>query len=119
MDKMIAYVYIRFVLFFLVLSRNGKEDHMSIENALAVRVCEADGCTEPGLTVWLDCGSGDAASEYCYCETHLYAMGWCPGCLRFMGGLEEFDYSATGYCDDCSEENDLYDHGDFEYDAYF
>ncbi len=66
--------------------------------------CEVEGCTEIGVELWLpDIGDGPAGPYY-ICYGHMHGQGFCPGCHGFWGGIEAFDFSRTGYCENCASE---------------
>lgn len=39
------------------------------------------------------------------CPEHCQEEGFCCGCGQFWAGIESFDWSATGLCDNCKEED--------------
>jgi hypothetical protein len=66
-------------------------------------VCERAGCELPAdaysLHVWLP-------PSY-YCGGHAREEGFCVGCGQFCAGIESFDSSRSGLCEQC--EGDLGD----------
>lgn len=53
-----------------------------------------------------------------YCDEHCFENGACPGCYQFLSGRESFDFSRSGYCDECEREfeQEFRDDSDDEYD---
>jgi activating signal cointegrator 1 len=41
-----------------------------------------------------------------YCGLHAKPAGFCPGCGRFLGGFESFDFSPYPVCEDCREQEE-------------
>jgi hypothetical protein len=70
-------------------------------------ICAARGCRNFGNTCYLPDGE-----EECYCYDHMRDHGFCPGCHQFWAGIESFDVSRTGYCENCAAEFDD-DDGDY------
>lgn len=75
-------------------------------------VCSTRGCKQMGNPCWYP-DDTDRPSEY-YCYSHMRNAGFCPGCGNFWAGIESFDFSRTGYCEDCADEwrDDDYDDWD-------
>lgn len=38
------------------------------------------------------------------CPEHCLEEGFCCGCGQFWAGIESFDFSSTGLCDNCQAE---------------
>jgi predicted amidophosphoribosyltransferase len=59
-----------------------------------------------------------------FCDEHCFENGACPGCYYFLAGWESFDFSQSGYCDECDAafrqdfsddcDDDEYNYGDDE-----
>ena len=39
------------------------------------------------------------------CPEHCQVEGFCWGCGQFWAGIESFDFSPTGLCENCKEED--------------
>ena len=39
------------------------------------------------------------------CPEHCQQEGFCWGCGQFWAGIESFDFSPTGLCDNCKDED--------------
>ncbi len=78
--------------------------------------CDHEGCTAdgwPGWSLW-----GDEEPIGWTCDKHAQQQGFCSGCHTFMAGMESFDFSPSGLCDDCSEEL-LHEMGEDDWDDEF
>ena len=55
-----------------------------------------------------------------FCDEHCFENGACPGCYQFLAGWEWFEFSETGFCEECEQEfsNDDADNCDFGNDEY-
>lgn len=60
-----------------------------------------------------------------YCDEHCFENGACAGCYQFLAGWESFDFSQSGFCEECEEDfkrkfsdddDDEYDYGDDDFD---
>ena len=69
-------------------------------------VCHATGCKRQGRACWY---SVQEPAVY-YCSKH--DSGFCPGCGVFWAGVESFDFSRSGFCENCEAEFDDGDDGD-------
>lgn len=80
---------------------------------IEAHLCEVKDCDQPGVELWLpQWGISDAEEKpVYYCDFHMHNQGWCPGCLCFYGGIESFDYSRTGFCENCSIEVEQDEYG--------
>lgn len=77
--------------------------------------CEHEGCTSPGEPCWLPDDPEDAPSCH-YCVEHMHDGGFCPGCRLFWGGVESFEFRASGLCDNCASQEEAEDeHADDPY----
>lgn len=80
-------------------------------------LCGERGCIRPANTCYLP----DGEEEF-YCYDHMRDMGYCPGCGQFWAGIESFDFSRTGYCENCEGDNcdfdDSWDDDLMEWDNY-
>lgn len=83
--------------------------------------CEHEGCTETGIPCYLNWI--DEEPNGWYCPDHAHENGFCPGCGLFSAGIESFDFSQSGLCENCQDElesemyePDEYDEYDDEYD---
>jgi hypothetical protein len=77
--------------------------------------CGARGCKENGNGCWLP-DDMDQPSEW-YCYGHMRDAGYCPGCGNFWAGVESFDLSRTGYCENCASEFEEPDYDDWNDDS--
>lgn len=84
---------------------------MSTVVDLVLQKCEAEGCKALGMPLFLN-GDSVRSGPFYFCYDHMRGAGWCPGCLIFCGGLEDFDYSSTGLCGEC-EQSEYWD-GDWD-----
>jgi len=76
--------------------------------------CQSEGF--PCFSIW----EPDTPIGY-FCEDHMRSEGCCPGCHQLMAGFESFDFSKSGYCENCEEaiKEDLGEYDDeYEYDEY-
>jgi hypothetical protein len=76
--------------------------------------CEWTGCKNEGQ--W--CVYHDGGGSW-LCDTHLREAGFCPGCLMFWGGVESFEFSRTGFCEECELEFEMEsarDDNEFDYE---
>lgn len=83
--------------------------------------CQERNCSMPGNPCFLPDldGSGqDTDVSYWYCSTHARKNGFYPGCGQFWAGVESFDFSPTGYCENCRTcfEDDDYEDDEYDYD---
>lgn len=67
--------------------------------------CGVPGCQHWGHPCWLPDAIYQEPSEY-YCDAHMRDQGYCPGCGNFWAGIESFDFSRSGYCENCAAEFD-------------
>ena len=85
-----------------------------------IKLCEEDGCQKEAMECLLhyyDYESGKSEDIISwYCGEHAHKHGFCPGCGLFWGGVERFEFSRTGLCENCESDLDaeLYE----EEDAY-
>lgn len=75
-----------------------------------------------------ECGSRENLVECFYrprdgkpdeylCRNHVEDSGFCWGCGLFWGGVESFDFSRTGLCENCEIEfDDDWDEDDYDYE---
>ena len=63
--------------------------------------CGVRGCRRFGN----ECRLPDDSREW-FCYLHMRDMGFCPGCRNFWAGVESFDFSRTGYCENCASGED-------------
>jgi hypothetical protein len=70
-------------------------------------LCGAQGCDNFGNPCWLPDDIYGEPSCY-YCWAHMYDQGFCPACGNFWAGVESFDFSRSGLCENC--------HGQGNYD---
>jgi hypothetical protein len=63
-------------------------------------VCERDGCQLPADAYSLP----DEDEPSYYCGGHARQEGFCVGCGHFCAGIESFDFSRSGLCDQCEDE---------------
>lgn len=86
---------------------------------LRVQYCEWPGCwnrnvTPCHLTEW---DGKPQPTEY-YCSAHASDAGFCWGCGQFWAGIESFDFSRSGLCDNCDESEPDYENYVDEDDYY-
>lgn len=55
-----------------------------------------------------ECRLPDDSREW-YCYEHMRDQGFCPGCGNFWAGVESFDFSRSGYCENCEGDNSDFD----------
>jgi hypothetical protein len=63
-------------------------------------ICEARDCRNFGDTCYFP-----DYSEAHFCWQHKRDNGFCPGCGHFWAGIGTFDFSRTGYCENCERDN--------------
>lgn len=63
--------------------------------------CQASGCRNAALDFYLPDNEPPNDPDGFYCEDHANSAGWCWGCGGFWGGVESFDFSKTGLCENC------------------
>lgn len=82
-------------------------------------LCGVRGCDRWGLPCWLPDDVWNEPSEY-YCYAHMHDQGYCPGCGNFWAGIESFDFSRSGYCENCAAEfdDDDWEEGYMDWDDY-
>ncbi len=73
--------------------------------------CGVRDCKQPGN----ECRLPDDSREW-YCWEHMHDQGFCPGCGNFWAGVESFDFSRTGYCENCEGDNFDFDDDDWDDD---
>lgn len=74
--------------------------------------CEHEGCRSRGQAYYIS----DEEQPYFYCAEHAHDGGFCFGCGGFFSGIERFDFSKSGLCDECDREIHV-DAGDFDEEA--
>ena len=65
--------------------------------------CQYKGCTREGL---LCIPLGDTTPCEFYCVEHAFHEGYCYACGGFFAGIESFEFSRSGLCDECQDELD-------------
>lgn len=80
-------------------------------------LCNVRDCRRFGNPCWLP-DDRDEPSEY-YCAHHMYDAGFCPGCGNFWAGVESFDFSRTGLCENCASQGDYDDDDDDDWEDDF
>lgn len=83
--------------FTLTLDRAGKLRRRCLHGA----ICNQRGCRQMGN----ECCLPDDSREW-YCYVHMRDQGYCPGCGNFWAGVESFDFSRSGYCENCASQGD-------------
>lgn len=78
---------------------------------LRYTLCSERGCKNMANTCYLPDGE-----EQFYCYDHMRDQGFCPGCGGFWAGVESFDFSRTGYCENCEGDNFDFDDDDWDDD---
>jgi len=73
-------------------------------------ICGVQGCRNFGN----ECRLPDMSEEW-YCWEHMRDQGFCPGCGNFWAGIESFDFSRSGYCENCASS----EHWDDDYSDYW
>jgi hypothetical protein len=84
----------------------------------ATEICEQEGCDRRGESCWLPDDPPDGPSHH-YCWEHAHGAGFCHCCGVFWGGIETFDFSPSGLCENCAIEiNGAHDddEGDWDFD---
>lgn len=76
--------------------------------------CEERGCPQYGNPCWLPDDTDQPSFHFCY--DHMHDAGFCPGCGGFWAGVESFDFSRTGYCENCASQGDYPDDDDWNDD---
>lgn len=76
-------------------------------------LCQHEGCTRLGEDLDID----DNGPHFFYCLEHMRDAGWCPGCYRFSAGIESFEFSRSGYCDECESNPDIMGYPDEDEDS--
>lgn len=77
-------------------------------------VCQHEGCTDDGLVeCYLPDTDTSGEPDFYICPPHCQSEGFCYGCGGFFAGIETFDFSSDGLCDNCRSQGD-YDDDDFE-----
>jgi hypothetical protein len=66
----------------------------------AAETCQHANCTSPGLPCFLPDDPDDAPSFH-FCAEHAPDEGFCWACGGFFAGIESFDSSRTGLCENC------------------
>jgi len=69
------------------------------------KLCEEQGCQKEAVECHL--GYGPSAQEdvfYWYCVDHARKHGFCYCCGEFWGGVNSFEFSRTGLCENCESE---------------
>lgn len=81
-------------------------------------ICGFPGCRDFGNPCWLPDDIYSRPSEH-FCAAHMYDQGYCVGCGQFWAGIESFDFSRTGLCDNCEWSERLDDdHSDYWEDDF-
>lgn len=99
-------------------------DFNAIGNAIEVpeeeHICQEEGCTSTDTTPCYY-EPGDQPDAY-YCGEHIHDQGFCWGCGYFWAGVETFDFSSNGLCENCygelEDEEDVDDDLDFGWEEY-
>lgn len=76
------------------------------ETVSDVRLCEEDGCPEPGLP----CTRADEPMRY-LCPRHGVDYGYCESCGNF---IEDLGHRQHGLCNNCEAEDDGEDNRDWQ-----
>jgi hypothetical protein len=84
--------------FTLTLSATGR----LVRRCLRLLPCNVRGCRNAGNPCWLPDDHGKPSEHYCY--NHMREQGYCPGCGLFWAGIESFDFSRTGLCENCASD---------------
>lgn len=71
-------------------------------------ICGVQGCRQWGNPCWLPDDDWNKPSSH-YCYDHMHNQGFCPGCGNFWAGVESFDFSRSGYCENCAGDAGLDD----------
>ena len=74
------------------------------------RVCEHSSCDRRGRGCWLP-DDTEAPTDW-LCDEHAVAAGYCAACRTFWAGIESFDSSPTGLCENCIAGEDYDDEAD-------
>lgn len=65
-------------------------------------LCNEKGCRAKGEKLFFPFGEEDKDAEHIYlCYNHMQENGFCFACGGFWGGVESFDFSKHGLCDNC------------------
>ena len=75
----------------------------NVENNLH---CGHEGCESTELISCFLHDNADGTPDEYYCGEHVRDAGYCPGCGNFWAGCESFDFSPSGYCENCASEFD-------------
>lgn len=70
-------------------------------------------CDNPGAPCFLP---GRQEPEGYYCTNHAQQEGFCWGCGQFWGGVESFEFSDTGLCEECEQEQEAEDQPFYDWD---
>lgn len=92
-------------------------DRAENESAHVDKTCEEEGCTNEGDPCYMNfC---DTQANGYYCDDHAHDNGFCPMCNYFYAGIESFDFSPNGLCEQCQDQlaDELGEYDDYdEYD---
>lgn len=65
------------------------------------QTCNEEGCANEGMACYYS--HLHEEPDGWYCGKHAHDAGFCPGCGLFWAGIESFDFSRTGYCENCDD----------------
>jgi len=72
--------------------------------------CWHKGCTETHVVpCYLPSYQGPVDYNHAdtwLCPQHCQEEGFCWGCGQFWAGIESFDFSSSGLCENCKDESD-------------
>lgn len=83
-----------------------------------LHICQEPGCWHRDsvpcyVTDWDE--PSDGKPDYYYCTIHAHGEGLCWMCGGFYAGMESFDFSRDGLCDNCQDQWEA-ETGDRDYD---
>lgn len=81
-----------------------------------MKICEHEGCTEEATVDCFLLDNDGSGPDERLCWMHAREAGYCPGCGNFWAGAESFDFSPSGYCENCAAE---FDDDEYEEDLDF
>lgn len=78
--------------------------------------CQTEGCKEPAIPCYLSGSGPPDEPDDLLCAEHCTDEGYCWGCGNFWAGIETFDFSPDGLCENCGpeiRESEDYDEADY------
>lgn len=83
--------------------------------------CSKPGCWAKGMACFYPNGA-DALPDEWVCAEHCHDAGYCRCCGNFWAGVDSFDFSRNGLCENCNamlgDDSVEFDIEDGDFDEY-